>query len=120
MDYIITKLITSEGEMKFYLVGHCADKKEAAAMAADEYRKFNPDASPQNIAMITEWLTLKGEYSFRRDKKNRIQLAISELSPNTTEVPAARQLLFRCISEDELLQEVSARLCPDGKSQASR
>lgn len=92
----------------------------AAALAAAEYKKFHPDASAQNVAMITEWLTMKREYSFRRDKKNRIQLAISELSPETTEVPAARQLLFRCISEDELLQEVSARLCPDGKSQASR
>ena len=120
MDYIVTKLITTEKETCFYLIGHAGDKKNAAALAAAEYKKFHPDASAQNVAMITEWLTMKLEYSFRRDKKNRIQLAISELSPETTEVPAARQLLFRCISEDELLQEVSARLCPDGKSQASR
>ena len=117
MDYIITKLITSEGEMKFYLVGHCADKKEASAMAADEYKKFNPNASLQNIAMITEWLALKGEYSFRRDKKNRLQLALRQLG-EAPRLPEAQQLVFRCISEDDLLQEIAAKLCPDGKSEA--
>ena len=120
MDYIVTKLITTEKETCFYLIGHADDKKTAAAIAVAEYKEFNPAASAQNIAMITEWLTMKGEYSFRRDKKNRIQLAISELDQNTTKVPENKQLVFRCISDDDLLQEISSRLCPDGKSQASR
>ena len=111
MNYIVTKLITKETTHDFYLVGLSADRKKAAALAVEAYQAFRPDASAQNIAMITEWLEFRKEYSFRKDKDNRIQLRITGLEPDT----AAEEKLFSCTASGEnddalLLLAISKRL----------
>ena len=111
MNYIVTKLITKDTTHDFYLVGLSADRKKAAALAVEAYQAFRPDASAQNIAMITEWLEFRKEYSFRKDKDNRIQLRITGLEPDTA---AAEDKLFSCTgggeNDDALLLAISKRL----------
>ena len=117
MNYIVTKLITKETTHDFYLVGLSADRKKAAALAVEAYQAFRPDASAQNIAMITEWLEFRKEYSFRKDKDNRIQLRITGLEPDT----AAEEKLFSCTAsgenDDALLLAISKRLA-EGRTTA--
>ena len=79
MSYIVSQLITAENIYKFSLLGQSEDRKIAARIAATAYFKYNRTASEQNVAMITEWLTTRNEYSFRLDKHHRLQLAITSL-----------------------------------------
>ncbi len=118
MNYIITELITSEKGRSFYLLGQASDKKAAAEIAAAAYKEYNRNASEQNITMITEWLATRKEYSFRLDRKNRLQLSIVAL--DETKMPEP-QLLFRCApdEDDQLLHKISAELFPNGISKAS-
>lgn len=111
MHYIITQLITTEQDHDFYLVGQTEDRKRAAAIAAAAYQKFRPDASAQNLAMITEWLEFRQEYSFRRDKEHRIQLRITPLDTDQPENAVKLFSLSATASNDDaLLQAISARL----------
>mgnify|MGYP000388123768 CR=1 FL=1 len=77
MLYIITKLVTEGQQKAFSIIGASEDKKRAAAIAAEVYKDYNKNASFQNIEMITEWLATRQNYSFRKDKDHRLQLAIT-------------------------------------------
>lgn len=116
-DYIITKVINTPDSTEFFVVGHSTDKKRAARIAANEYKAYNDQASGMNVTMIEEYLWMKGEYSFRKDKSNRIQLNICELGE--AELRENRNKpVFRCISADDMLREIAASLS-EGRSQAS-
>ena len=71
MQYIVTELLTVKKELTFSLIGAYADKKKAAAAAAEVYKDYNKNASLQNVEMITEWLATRQKYSFRKDKEHR-------------------------------------------------
>lgn len=103
MSYIVSQLITSEKTYKFSLLGQSADKKTAAMIAAAAYRAYHTVASEQNVAMITEWLATRGEYSFRKDKNNRLQLAITPLPASESEGANEQSphLVFTVSEEDD-------------------
>ena len=118
MLYIVTCLITEEASTEFSIIGTAADKKKAAAMAAEIYKDYNKVASFQNIEMITEWLATRSSYSFRKDKSHRLQLAITEL--NAEKETANKQVIFSAAAEqDELMRKVSQALF-EGKHTAER
>lgn len=109
MIYIVTKLLTNEKGSFFYILGQSPDKKRAAAIAAEAYKKYNKTASFQNIEMITEWLETRQEYSFRKDKANRLQLAITAMEGEI--LPEESQLVYRTSTEEEeLLLKMSKAL----------
>lgn len=118
MLYIVTCLLTAEESSEFSIIGASADKKKAAAMAAEIYKDYNKVASFQNIEMITEWLATRGNYSFRKDKSHRLQLAITEL--DETKDDPNKQVIFSAAAEqDELMRKVSQALF-EGKHTAER
>ena len=118
MLYIVTCLITEESNTEFSLIGAAADKKKAAAMAAEVYKDYNKVASFQNIEMITEWLATRSSYSFRKDKSHRLQLAISEVEPEK-ETPNKQVVFSAAAEQDELMRKVSQALF-EGKHTAER
>ena len=87
MSYVVTKLVTTEKSVDFFLLGAYSDIKQAAAAATEEYKAYNKAASFMNLEMVNEWLSTRGEYSFRRDARNRLQLDISQVEENQP-VPA--------------------------------
>ena len=118
MLYIVTCLITEESNTEFSLIGAAADKKKAAAMAAEVYKDYNKVASFQNIEMITEWLATRSSYSFRKDKSHRLQLAISEVDAEK-ETPNKQVIFSAAAEQDELMRKVSQALF-EGKHTAER
>ena len=118
MLYIVTCLITEESNTEFSLIGAAADKKKAAAMAAEVYKDYNKVASFQNIEMITEWLATRSSYSFRKDKSHRLQLSITELENEST-APENKVIFSAAAEQDELMRKVSEALF-EGKHQAER
>lgn len=118
MLYIVTCLITEESNTEFSLIGAAADKKKAAAMAAEVYKDYNKVASFQNIEMITEWLATRSSYSFRKDKSHRLQLAISEVDAEK-ETPNKQVIFSASAEQDELMRKVSQALF-EGKHTAER
>ena len=109
MLYIISQLITEKDDATYSLLGATADLGRAAAIAAAAYRAYNKDASGQNVAMITEWLSTRRKYSFRSDKDHRLQLAITELEGDT--MPADQQVVFsESREQDELMRRMSQAL----------
>lgn len=117
VDYIVTKVINTPDSTEFFVVGHSTDKKRAARIAANEYKAYNSEASGMNVTMIEEYLWMKGEYSFRKDKSNRIQLNICEMG--SEELRENREKpVFRCISADDMLREIASSLS-EGRNQAS-
>ena len=94
MSYVVTKLVTTEKSVDFFLLGAYSDIKQAAAAATEEYKAYNKAASFMNLEMVNEWLSTRGEYSFRRDARNRLQLDISQVEENQP-VPAERHLCPR-------------------------
>ena len=117
MAYIVTKLVTSEKSIEFFLIGSYSDMKAAAAAATEEYKEYNKKASFINLEMVNEWLSTRGEYSFRRDARNRLQLDISQVEENQP-VPAEHQKLYSCSEEDKVWVQMSSALVPDGVSKA--
>ena len=87
-------------------------------MAAEIYKDYNEVASFQNIEMITEWLATRGNYSFRKDKSHRLQLAITELD-ETKEEPNKQVVFYAAAEQDELMRKVSEALF-EGKHTAQR
>ena len=118
MLYIVTCLITEEASTEFSIIGAAADKKKAAAMAAEIYKDYNKVASFQNIEMITEWLATRSSYSFRKDKSHRLQLAITELEQEST-APENKLIFSAAAEQDELMRKVSQALF-EGKHSAER
>ena len=118
MLYIVTCLITEETNTEFSIIGATADKKKAAAMAAEIYKDYNKVASFQNIEMITEWLSTRSSYSFRKDKSHRLQLAISEVDTET-DAPNKQVVFSAAAEQDELMRKVSQALF-EGKHTAER
>ena len=92
--------------------------KQAAAAATDVYKEYNKKASFVNLEMVNEWLSTRGEYSFRRDKNNRLQLDISIAEENQV-IPADHQKIFSCSEQDKVWVQMSSALVPDGVSKAS-
>ncbi len=117
VDYIVTKVINTSDSTEFFVVGHSTDKKKAARIAANEYKAYNSEASGMNVTMIEEYLWMKGEYSFRKDKSNRIQLNICELGEDELRENREKPV-FRCISTDDMLREIASSLS-EGRSHAS-
>lgn len=117
MAYIVTKLLTTENSTDFFLIGSFSDMKQAAAAATDEYREYNKQASFINLEMINEWLSTRGEYSFRRDRNNRIQLDISIAEENQI-IPAEHQKIFSFTPADREFVKLSGALVPDGEKKA--
>ena len=118
MAYIVTKLVTTEESVDFSLLGAFSDMKQAAAVATDVYREYNKNASFINLEMVNEWLSTRGEYSFRRDKNNRLQLDISIAEENQVIQPD-HQKIFSCSEQDKVWVQMSSALVPDGVSKAS-
>lgn len=118
MNYIVTKLVTENGNAAFSLLGVTQDKVRAAEIAAKAYGEYNKKASFQSVELIAEWLRTKLRHSFRRDKDHRLQLAITELDG---EVQAeGKRLVFSAQAEqDELMRRVSEALW-EGKHTAGR
>ena len=118
MLYIINSLITAEDATTFALVGVTSDKAEAARLAAEVYKDYNKTASFQNIEMITEWLATRKNYSFRKDKSHRLQLAITELEQEST-APENKTIFSAAAEQDELMRKVSQALF-EGQHHAER
>ena len=118
MAYVVTKLVTTEESIDFSLLGIFSDMKQAAAAATDVYKEYNKKASFVNLEMVNEWLSTRGEYSFRRDKNNRLQLDISIAEENQV-IPADHQRIFSCSEQDKVWVQMSSALVPDGVSKAS-
>ena len=116
MNYIITKLLTEENKTSFYLLGQSEDRKRAAQIAVEAYKDYNKAASFQNIEMIAEWLETRGEYSFRRDSKNRLQLSITPLEGEN--LPKEKQLIYSASAEEDALMRKISEALIDGKHAA--
>ena len=116
--FVLTKLITTPEGCDFYMLGGFATLKEAANAATEEYKEYNKKASFVNLEMVNEWLSTRGEYSFRRDKNNRLQLDISIAEENQV-IPADHQRIFTCSEQDKVWVQMSSALVPDGVSKAS-
>ena len=41
MSYVVTKLVTTEKSVDFFLLGAYSDIKQAAAAATEEYKAYN-------------------------------------------------------------------------------
>ncbi|WP_037324949.1 hypothetical protein [Anaerovibrio sp. RM50] len=117
MSYIVTKLLTTEDSTDFFLIGSFSDMKQAAAAATDEYKEYNKQASFMNLEMINEWLSTRGEYSFRKDKNNRIQLDISIAEENQI-IQKDHQRIFTCTDADKEFVKLSSALVSDGEKKA--
>lgn len=117
MSYVVTKLVTTEKSVDFFLLGTYSDIKQAAAAATEEYKAYNKAASFVNLEMVNEWLSTRGEYSFRQDAKNRLQLDISKTADNQP-VPAEHQKIYSCSEDDKVWVQMSSSLVPDGISKA--
>ena len=115
---MVTKLVTTEESIDFFLLGIFSDMKQAAAAATDVYKDYNKKASFVNLEMVNEWLSTRGEYSFRRDKHNRLQLDISIAEENQV-ISADHQKIFSCSEQDKVWVQMSSALVPDGVSKAS-
>ena len=120
MLYIVTCLLTAEETSEFSIIGAVADKKTAAAMAAEIYKDYNKTASFQNIEMITEWLATRRKYSFRRDKEHRLQLAITELPETGGALPEETRLVFSAEAEAEELSRRMSQALFEGHHVAER
>lgn len=118
MAYVVTKLVTTEESIDFSLIGAFSDMKQAAAAATDVYREYNKNASFVNLEMVNEWLSTRGEYSFRRDKSHRLQLDISIAEENQV-IQEDHQKIFSCNEQDKVWVQMSSALVPDGVSKAS-
>lgn len=118
MAYVVTKLVTTEESIDFSLIGVFCDMKQAAAAATDVYREYNNNASFVNLEMVNEWLSTRGEYSFRRDKSHRLQLDISIAEENQV-IQEDHQKIFSCNEQDKVWVQMSSALVPDGVSKAS-
>lgn len=118
MAYVVTKLVTTEESIDFSLLGIFSDMKQAAAAATDVYKEYNKKASFVNLEMVNEWLSTRGEYSFRRDKNNRLQLDISIAEENQV-ISVDHQRIFTCSEQDKVWVQMSSALVPDGVSKAS-
>ena len=119
MSYVVTKLVTTEKSVDFFLLGAYSDIKQAAAAATEEYKAYNKAASFMNLEMVNEWLSTRGEYSFRQDTKNRLQLDISQVEENQA-IPQEQQKIFTCSEDEKTFINISKALVPDGISQASK
>lgn len=117
MAYIVTKLITTPDSLEVFLIGCFSDMKQAAAAATEEYKEYNKKASFINLEMVNEWLSTRGEYSFRQDKDNRIQLDISVTEENQVVQPD-HQRIFSCSGTDQEFLKLSETICPDGVKKA--
>ena len=117
MSFVVTKLITTEENIKFFLLGNFTDMKQAAAVATEEYKKYNKAASFINLEMVNEWLSTRGEYSFRQNSHNRIQLDISQVADNEVVVPE-HQVIFTHDKQEKAMLDINKALCPDGVSTA--
>ena len=117
MSYVVTKLVTTEKSVDFFLLGTYSDMKQAAAAATEEYKAYNKAASFVNLEMVNEWLSTRGEYSFRQDAKNRLQLDISKTEENQP-VPVEYQKIYSCSEEDKVWVQMSSALVPDGINKA--
>ena len=118
MLYIINSLITEGDATTFSLIGATSDKAKAAQLAAEVYKDYNKVASFQNIEMITEWLSTRMSYSFRKDKSHRLQLSITEL-PEESTAPENKIIFSAAAEQDELMRKVSQALF-EGKHSAER
>ena len=118
MNYIVTKLVTENGNAAFSLLGVTQDKARAAEIAAKAYGEYNKKASFQSVELVAEWLRTKLRHSFRRDKDHRLQLAIT---PVDGEIPEGGSALIYSASEeqDELMRKMSEALF-EGKHAAGR
>jgi len=114
MNYIVSKLVTDGDGAAFYLLGQSQDKKNAAEIAAAAYRAYNKVASDQNVAMITEWLATRGEYSFRADKQHRLQLAITPMEDSG----CAEKLVYEAKAAEDAKMLRLSRALIDGKNSA--
>lgn len=117
MSYVVTKLVTTEKSVDFFLLGTYSDMKQAAAAATEEYKAYNKAASFVNLEMVNEWLATRGEYSFRQDANNRLQLDISKTEENQP-VPVEHQKIYSCSEDDKVWVQMSSALVPDGISKA--
>lgn len=118
MNYIITKLLTEEGTTSFYILGQSDDRKRAARIAAEAYTAYNRTASFRNVEMVTEWLETRQEYSFRKDSRHRLQLAITPLPGELA--PEGGQLVYSASAEEEELMRKVSRALIDGKHAAEK
>lgn len=118
MNYVITKLVTENGESAFSLLGVTPDLKKAAAIAAKAYKAYNQNASTQNVALITEWLETRHKHSFRKDKDHRLQLAITKLE--SEEQPEDQQLIYSASAEKDALNLRMSQVLFEGQSAAIR
>ena len=118
MLYIVTKLVTEGQQKAFSIIGASEDKKRAASIAAEVYKDYNKNASFQNIEMITEWLATRQNYSFRKDKDHRLQLAITPLEGEVQ--PEEKQLVFSAAAEEEELMRRVSQALFEGKHTAER
>lgn len=117
MAYIVTKLLTTEKSTEFFLIGSFSDMKQAAAAATDEYKEYNKQASFMNLEMINEWLSTRGEYSFRKDRNNHLQLDISIAEENQI-IQKDHQRIFICTDADAEFVKLSGALVSDGEKKA--
>ena len=117
MSYVVTKLVTTENSIDFYLLGTYSNMKAAAAAATEVYKAYNKAASFTNLEMVNEWLSTRGEYSFRQDARNRLQLDIS-CTKDDEAVPEEHQKIFSCSEQDKVWVQMSSALVPDGISKA--
>ncbi len=118
MQYVVTKLVTEEGRSEFSLLGVFAEKNAAAKTAVKAYQAYRSGTSAQNVAMITEWLEARGNYSFRRDGSHRLQLAITPLEGE--EMPAEKQVIFSAAAEEEELSRRISQALFEGQHSAER
>lgn len=68
--------------------------------------------------MITEWLATRQNYSFRKDKDHRLQLAITALEGEVQ--PEEKQLVFSAAAEEEELMRRVSQALFEGKHTAER
>ena len=118
MLYIVTKLVTEGQQKAFSIIGASEGKKRAASIAAEVYKDYNKNASFQNIEMITEWLATRQNYSFRKDKDHRLQLAITALKGEVQ--LEEKQLVFSAAAEEEELMRRVSQALFEGKHTAER
>ena len=117
--FALTKLITAPEGCDFYMLGGFATLKEAANAATEEYKEYNKKASFVNLEMVNEWLATRGEYSFRQDRQNRIQLDISDIQEGKV-IPAEHQRIYHHENDESAAMNLSESICPDGVTVAEK
>ena len=117
--FVLTKLITTPEGCDFYMLGGFATLKEAANAATEEYKEYNKKASFVNLEMVNEWLATRGEYSFRQDRQNRIQLDISDIQEGKV-IPAEHQRIYHHENDESAAMKLSESICPDGVTVAEK